>query len=494
MIQQTLYRSLVVFSLILFSCSREKQELDENVSTKEDEIWADVSGYIVTTNGLDVKANIHSSGPWTLTGSDEYIYPSVYSGQNGDSVIFKVTDKPVMIDGNYNADFVFSCGKAKTSITLSRFSDLFFVCSSASSESCNIGGSLYLTTVGASGSFDVRITHSIDYDVRCSVAWMHVNHVTSILLSATAISEAYQSAETIIIDANEDSPNATPDRDGEIYCIHNGHTVATIHISQVGQPQAGDITFADSWAKDYCVRSFDSNGDGEVSFREAANVYSSFVNQKQINANFFENAAEVITSFDEFEHFYHITDIGHLAFCGSTKLRSIKLPPNLVSVGYDAFGGCTSLESIYLPNTINYLGLGAFGGCTSLESVNIPDSITKIQNATFANCSSLKKIVIPNGVTMIGDAAFSGCSSLSEAVLPSTITSIGYGAFGACSSLTSVYIAATTPPQLGDNAFTLSAGIIHNQLKIYVPQTSLSKYKADPKWSEYAAKMVGYNF
>ncbi len=81
-----------------------------------------------------------------------------------------------------------------------------------------------------------------------------------------------------------------------------------------------------------------------------------------------------------------------------------------------------------------------------------------------------------------------------EAVLPSTITSIGYGAFGACSSLTSIYIAATTPPQLADDAFSLSGGTIHDQLKIYVPQASLDKYKSDPKWSVYAAKIVGYNF
>lgn len=464
-------------------------------SPKDDEIMAIQSGYIVTTAGLDATVKIISSGPWTLSGSDEYIYPSIKSGGDGASVVFKATDKPVMTGQNLNADFVFKCGDASTTITLSRFSDMFTVFNVASTASCNIGENINHPVVGATNSFDVRITHSLDYEVCFSDSWIHNNHVSTTTLSTTVYSETFQSVETIIIDANEDSPDATPDRIGQVYFKYKGNTVATIHINQVGQPKAGNILFADDRVKDYCVLNYDSNGDGEVSYREAANVYSSFANKNHTNANFFENAAEDITSFDELEHFYHITLLGHGALAECTQLKSIKLPPYLETLQFSVFLGCISLERIVLPSTLKQIGAGAFADCSKLEDINIPNSVTQIGYTAFSGCSSLKEITIPNSVDIMDRAVFANCTGLKKVTLPSTITLIDSGAFGGCVALSSVYLAAMNPPQLGDNAFTLNTnGDINAQLKIYVPQESLDKYKDDPKWSLYRTHLVGYQY
>ena len=464
-------------------------------ATKNDEIIATVNGYIVSNTGLDVTVIVNSSGTWTLSGSEEYIFPSMKSGSDGSSVVFKATDKPVMTGQNMSVDYVFTCGKASTSITLSRFPDLFYVYNMTSSSSCNIGESFDQDAIGASNSFNIRITHSLDYEVSFSDSWMHNNHVSTTTVSSTAYSETYQSEETIIIDANEDSPDATPDRTGYVYFKHKGNTVATIHISQVGQPKAGNIQFVDANVKEYCVRSYDTNGDGEVSFREAANVYSSFYSQTQTNTNFFGNAAEVITSFDEFEHFYHVTSIGHMAFFGSKGLKSVKLPPHLETIAYSVFSECTSLTSINLPNTLTYIGPAAFSGCTNLKDVIIPESVGQIAYLAFANCPSLKEITIPSKVTKIEQTSFANCTGLTKVVLPGTITVIEYRAFIGCTNLGSIYLSANTPPEIGENVFTLnSSGTVSTNLKIYVPQGSLDKYKADPKWSQYSANLVGYIF
>ena len=110
--------------------------------TKNDEIIATVNGYIVSNTGLDVTVIVNSSGTWTLSGSEEYIFPSMKSGSDGSSVVFKATDKPVMTGQNMSVDYVFTCGKASTSITLSRFPDQFYVYNMTSSSSCNIGSNL----------------------------------------------------------------------------------------------------------------------------------------------------------------------------------------------------------------------------------------------------------------------------------------------------------------------------------------------------------------
>jgi hypothetical protein len=58
------------------------------------------------------------------------------------------------------------------------------------------------------------------------------------------------------------------------------------------------------------------------------------------------------------------------------------------------------------------------------------------------------------------------------------MTSIGIGAFHDCSSLTKVYCLATTPPALGDVAFT-------SDVTIYVPESAVSAYLQDAEWRKY---------
>ena len=88
-------------------------------------------------------------------------------------------------------------------------------------------------------------------------------------------------------------------------------------------------------------------------------------------------------------------------------------------------------------------------------------------------------------MTTIGDNAF-GASSITSITFPKKVTSIGRYAFGECSNLKYCYSKAVTPPVLDSYAFPNTIGII------YVPRESVDEYKA--LWSDYASKIVGYDF
>lgn len=171
----------------------------------------------------------------------------------------------------------------------------------------------------------------------------------------------------------------------------------------------------------------------------------------------------VIETFDEFEKFTGVTEIGSTSD----------------SINYSTFGNCTALIKIILPNTVENIRPFCFYGCTSLSDINLQnENITNIQNEAFRNCTSLKvDIYLPN-LTSLGDRVsasvfqntgvvsvsslgkitklwghdsssygiFYGCVDLTTVNLPETLKSIGGSCFYGCTALNTINfpIALTT--------------------------------------------------
>ena len=175
--------------------------------------------------------------------------------------------------------------------------------------------------------------------------------------------------------------------------------------------QDGNIAFADSNVKSICVANWDTNGDGELSYAEAAVVTDL--------GRVFSGKTE-ITSFEELQYFIGLSNICSYAFYNCSNLSG----------------------SLYIPNSVTTINYQAFYGCSGLTgSLTIPNSVTTIGGDAFSGCSGfIGNLTIPNSVTTIGQYAFSGCSGLTGSLtISNSVTEIGDGAFRDCSGLTSVY-------------------------------------------------------
>ncbi|MBR5035122.1 MAG: leucine-rich repeat domain-containing protein [Bacteroidales bacterium] len=259
-----------------------------------------------------------------------------------------------------------------------------------------------------------------------------------------------------------------------------------------------NISFVDDAFKGYCVSHYDKNGDGEISFAEAAAV-TSFVNF---------TAAEKSSIKEVFELPYFFKGERIPNFEGCTALKQVILPGTLQNIQANAFKGCTGLEVITIPSTVTTIGEGAFEGCTSLArfdgayastdrryivrdnhvlafapagltETTIPDGVTTINAGVFANNTSLKTVNLSAQLTTVEARAFKGCTALPIIRFRTAIAIIGEDAFKGCSALRSVYSDAVTPPTIGTDAFANC----HASLAAHVTAGNLAAYEANAAWS-----------
>ena len=104
---------------------------------------------------------------------------------------------------------------------------------------------------------------------------------------------------------------------------------------------------------------------------------------------------------------------------------------------------------------VTYIGSEAFYGCINLTSVTLPNNIVNIGFHSFADCPLLNTIDIPAGIRQINSNAFSYCYELDY-----------------------IYIHATEPFFLWDDAFA----DINDHVQIVVPCNCIEAFEAAEEW------------
>ena len=229
--------------------------------------------------------------------------------------------------------------------------------------------------------------------------------------------------------------------------ISDGNNTLTSEYIQLyaGPNPQTNIVFEDLHIKAICCNNWDTNGDGELSYSEAAAVVS-------IGSYFSKN--EQIVSFPEFKYF-------------------------------------TGIDSKYS---------NSFSDCVNLFKIELPEQLTNIGHTMFYNCSSLTSIVIPENVTTIDFKAFYN-TNIKSIVLPKNITNIGESAFITKGDL-DIYCKAETPPSVyyyveGSNNQYKTGIISLNSSKIiniYVPSEYYDLYLEFGNWRNYRTFLRPYNF
>ena len=213
-----------------------------------------------------------------------------------------------------------------------------------------------------------------------------------------------------------------------------------------------------------------------------------------------------------FEAGTQLNMIGRSAFEFCRSLTSIEIPASVTEIEGYAFDECEKLEnvtfeagsqlktigeaafqhigltSIEIPAGVTDIGKYAFYKCEKLSTVTFGSGsqLKTIGYNAFDECESLTSIKIPETVTVIGSWAFKE-TGITSIEIPASVTEIGGYAFEYCTSLVAVHCRPTTPPELGENVFNTNA----TGRKIYVPSSSVKKYKEAANWSTYKDHIIG---
>ena len=209
----------------------------------------------------------------------------------------------------------------------------------------------------------------------------------------------------------------------------DGNKTATCKLTVINDPMTDPIVFADPIIEGMCLDAFDTNNDGELSYKEAASV-TDLTKMQLTNPGF--------VSFDEFQYFTSVRVIPERYFENHQSLKSITLPKS-IEIIYDwAFDG-TFIESISLPESVEVLGAGAFSSCVYLEEVTLSSNIQEIGRYCFSFCHNLTRINLPSTLISIGESAFFDCRSLKSIAIPESVEFIDSSAFVEC-CISEVYI------------------------------------------------------
>ena len=253
--------------------------------------------------------------------------------------------------------------------------------------------------------------------------------------------------------------------------LGSGGWAGSVSLDTVAE---GNITFADQRVKALCLANWDTDNDGELSFKEAASVDAlEHVFQGNNDIKSFDELQYFIglelierSAFNKCKSLEHVTlppqisRIDNYAFLSCAKLKEIEFPQNLETIGEYAFSECNSLEEVSFPNSLMRLGYSAFSeckelkrvwfnhsmpvsrwsfsGCEKMENLDLGDRMDEIGNGSFFECKALKKLVIPPQIKSIGEDAFHNCYSIKELYVGDGVESVGSAAFWSLDKLRTV--------------------------------------------------------
>ena len=289
------------------------------------------------------------------------------------------------------------------------------------------------------GDLSVYVTTRIEYTVKIvgKPAWVALAPAT----------KAVERTDTLrfTVEANPYSV----DREAEVQ-LHDldGNLAESFIIRQKkNTTDNGGIVFVDPEVERICLENWDTDGNGSLSYAEAAAV----------------------------------TSLGK-AFSGNDKIKS-----------FDELQYFTGLKRLWMKDGNNISG--DFSSCYNLISIYVPDGVEEL-NHTFSSCTSLLRIHLPESIKIIDDYSFSNCNSLSLAELPQYLEYIGYNAFFNCSKITIKFIPDTVHT-IEERAFYSCDGIIELSLpnvvnvgrEVFENCTHLRSVIFEPGWLETGASM-----
>ncbi len=248
--------------------------------------------------------------------------------------------------------------------------------------------------------------------------------------------------------------------------------VFLLSLNMAAQRPDEPIVFACDSTKAVCLKAgWDTNGDGELSYREAGAV--THLGEERFAFN------RSALSFDELQYFTGLRSIDRRSLADTYNMATITLPPQLEEIEERGFWSATGITHITLPSSLRKMNAFSFYHCEKLIDITIPGGVDAVPHRAFMWCEKLVQVTLQEGVSSIDSDAFRYCVRLQEISLPASLKSIGHRAFFGNQHIKMITCEAPVPPALGEDVFDPR---VCSETTLFVPQGSLGAYRSAEGW------------
>lgn len=226
-----------------------------------------------------------------------------------------------------------------------------------------------------------------------------------------------------------ESIKITQDENNVYFELADGTIITIPKSGEVVDPNI--IQFEDENVKKLCVAVWDTNGDHELSYDEAAAVTT-------LGTTFKGNTE--IQFFNELKHFTSLTTLDTNSFYGCSNLLCVTIPINITVLDSSPFSGCSQLKRVIFDKGSKLKEVTQATFPRSIAELEIPASVEFIGDNAFKDCQSLSIITFEkdSNLKSIGKSAFDACILLTTIEIPSNVETIGEEAFRRCIRLENI--------------------------------------------------------
>ena len=169
-------------------------------------------------------------------------------------------------------------------------------------------------------------------------------------------------------------------------------------------------------------------------------------------------------------------------------IETVSIGSGITEINNNAFYNCSVLANVTGGSGITFVDNDAFVGTPWAIAAEAGTTVTYLGHVAYIGRSVSGDVTIQDGTVCITACAFLDNKVITSVTIPASVSTIESSAFNRCHALANVNVFATTPPELGSDAF----GLVSNRYRDRTFNVRSAAYKTADGWKDIYNKEGNY--